>query len=98
MNAVLALRNDSFYQRVGTAFWADLLRRAGVDLTRAMFMSLDIDADDHPGISFTYGDPSDRELYESARLMQSILDDRTFGMSEPGKVDALLAKMRVVRY
>jgi hypothetical protein len=98
MNAVLALRNDAFFQRVGTAFWADLLSRAEVDLTRAMFLSLEIDADDHPGISFTYGDPGERELYESVRFLQSVLDDRTFGMGEPGQIEALLSKMRVVRY
>ncbi len=98
MNAVLALRNDSFYQRVGTAFWADLLNRAQVDLTRAMFLSLEIDADDHPGISFTYGDPGERELYESVRFLQNVLNDPTFGDARPGNVDALLAGMRVVRY
>jgi hypothetical protein len=98
MNAVLALRNDAFYQRVGTAFWADLLNRASVDLAHAMFLSLDIEADDHPGISFTYGDPGERDLYESVRFLQSVLDDRTFGMGEPGDVDALLSKMQVVRY
>src|SRR5690606_18861255 len=45
MQAVLDLRNDSFYRRVGTAFWIELVQRAGVDLSRVMFLSLELRAD-----------------------------------------------------
>jgi hypothetical protein len=97
MQAVLALRSDAFYQRVGTAFWAELVQDAGLDLKRVMFLSLELQADDHQGVSFTYGEPGERDLYDSVKFIQTILNDRSLDMREPGDLDPVISRMTVVQ-
>ena len=96
MNAVLNLRNNNFYQRVGTAFWVDLSQRANLDLKQVMFLSLKLSAYEHEGIDFTFGEPGERALYSSVKLIQSLLNDRSLDMREHGDLDTVISKMTII--
>lgn len=96
MNAVLDLRRNGFYQSVGTAFWVDMIDRAQLDLSEAMFVSLRLDADDHLGVEFEFGHPGERQLYRSVKLIQTLLNDRSLDMREPGDLDTVISRMIIV--
>lgn len=96
MNAVLRLRRNSFYQRVGTAFWAELVQQAELDLKQVMFLRLQLTAEGYQGIEYTYGEPGERALYESVQLIQTLLNDRSLDMRRPGDLDSVISRMIVV--
>ena len=96
MDAILRLRNSAFYQPIGPAYWAYLIDRSEIDLKEVMYFSLELTADDMQGIDFAWGDPGERELYESARFIQSVLNDRSLDMREPGDLDSVISKMIIV--
>ncbi|MEM7097852.1 MAG: hypothetical protein AAF541_06285 [Pseudomonadota bacterium] len=96
MQAVLELRRLRFYQRVGTAFWVDLVDQAGIDISESMYLVLNLSADEHLGLVFEFGAPGERALYDSVRLIQTLLNDRTLDMREPGVVDNIISRMTIL--
>ncbi len=97
MHAVLDLRANNFYQKVGTAFWAFLVQRAELELSEVMFLNLRLAAKDHPSIDFSTGQSGERDLYESVKLIQSLLNDRSLDMREAGDLDAIISNMTIIR-
>ena len=96
MEAILSLRNSGFYRQVGTAFWAHLVRVAGLDLEQVMFLEFTLNADGHEGVHYEFGAPGERALYESVKFIQNLLNDRSLDLREPGDLESIISKTTLV--
>lgn len=96
MEAILALRNSGFYRQVGTAFWADLVRVAGLDLEEVMFLEFTLNADGHEGVHFEFGEPGERALYDSVKFIQNLLNDRSLDLRELGDLETVISRTTLV--
>lgn len=96
MEAILALRNSGFYRQVGTAFWADLVRVAGLDLAQVMFLEFTLNADGHQGVHYEFGVPGERALYDSVKFIQNLLNDRSLDLRELGDLESVISRTTLV--
>ncbi|NND59506.1 MAG: hypothetical protein HKN49_04485 [Gammaproteobacteria bacterium] len=96
LDAFTALRNSGFFQSIGTALMAHLVQAAELDLRSVLYLELQLQADGHHGIHYTFGDPGERHLYDAVRFIRAVLNNRDIDMREPGQVESVVSRISVV--
>ncbi len=93
LEAFKSLRFSAFYRAISGGLWVHLVNQAELDLESALYIELSLSGTDRESVRFTYGDDSERALYQAVQLIDAILNDRGADMREPGELENIVTRL-----
>lgn len=97
LEAFKSLRFSAFYRSISGGLWVHLANQADLDLESALYIELGLSGTNRETVHFTYGDDSERALYQAVQLIDAILNDRGADMREPGELDNIVTRLTLAR-
>ncbi len=95
LDAFKSLRFSAFYRAISGGLWVHLVNEAELDLSSSLYLELNLQAQGRETVEFTYGDDSERELFDAIQFIDALLNERGIDMREPGRVDSIVSRLAV---